>query len=143
VSTPNAGASAAVTRSSNDAFDPTDRVAGDVNALDDFASELAQRARAREPRMKASMLPRRINADETTLEKDLAKLVLSLIDVVRKLMERQAARRVNAGSLSEDEVERLGETFLKLDRRMTELRGVFGLEAEDLSLSLGPIHDLV
>lgn len=128
----------------NDAFDPTDRISGDLNALDDFASELVQRTHARQPRVESDLVPgRRINADEKTLEKDLAKLVLALIDIVRRLMERQAARRVNAGSLSEDEVERLGETFLRLDRRMTELRAVFGLEAEDLSLSLGPIHDLL
>ena len=141
---PNAETPDAARRSVDDAFDPTDRIAGDLNALDDFASELVQRTHARQPRMGTDLLSgRRVNADETTLEKDLAKLVLALIDIVRKLMERQAARRVNAGSLSEEEVERLGETFLKLDRRMTELRAVFGLEAEDLSLSLGAIHDLM
>ena len=89
------------------------------------------------------VLPRRINADQTTVEKDLAKLVLALIDLVRRLMERQAARRVNAGSLSEDQVERMGETFLRLDRKMVELRSVFGLREEDLDLRLGPIGDLV
>ena len=87
-------------------------------------------------------LPRRINATQTTVEKDLAKLVLSLVDLVRRLMERQAARRVNAGSLSDDEVERLGETFLRLDRRMTELRTAFGLRREDLDLNLGTLRDL-
>ena len=141
---PNAEARDAARQSADDSFDPSDRISGDLDALDDFASELVQRTHAHRPRMGAELLAgQRVNADETTLEKDLAKLVLALIDIVRKLMERQAARRVNAGSLSEDEVERLGETFLKLDRRMTELRAVFGLEAEDLSLSLGSIHDLI
>src|SRR5689334_826322 len=128
---------------SRDQLDIANRISGDLGALDEFADELRDRTRGVESQDSAGLLPRRVNADEATVEKDLAKLVLALIDVVRRLMERQAARRVNAGSLSEDEVERLGETFLKLDRRMTELRGVFGLEAEDLSLSLGPIHDLV
>jgi hypothetical protein len=56
-------------------------------------------------------------------------------------MERQAIRRVNAGTVSEDEIERMGETFLRLDRRMGELRDAFGLRREDLALSLGAIHD--
>jgi pantothenate kinase type III len=62
--------------------------------------------------------------------------------LLRQLMERQALRRVNAGSLSDDEVERMGETFLKLDRRMKELKVAFGLEGEELGLHLGPIGDL-
>ena len=88
-------------------------------------------------------LPRRINTDEAKVEKDIAKLVLALVDLVRQLMERQAVRRVNGGSLTEDEVERMGETFLKLDQRMTQLRLAFGLEREDLDLNLGPIRDLL
>lgn len=96
------------------------------------------------PNARASFsLPRRINADQAKVEKDIVKLVLSLVELVRQLMERQAVRRVNAGSVSEDEVERMGETFLKLDQRMTELRNAFGLEREDLELNLGPIQDLL
>lgn len=122
-------------------LDLAGRISGDLGALDDFARELAGRA----PHgVEASgFFPRRVNANQATIEKDLAKLVLSLIDLVRQLMERQAARRVNAGSLGDDEVEQLGETFLKLDRRMAELRQAFGLEPEDLRLSLGPIRDLL
>jgi len=115
------------------------RVSGDLGFLDDFARELGEQTQGAHS---ANMLPRRINANEATVEKDLAKLVLSLVDLVRRLMERQALRRVNAGSLSDDEVERMGETFLKLDRRMTELRTAFDLTEEDLSLNLGPIRDL-
>ena len=58
-------------------------------------------------------------------------------------MERQAARRVNAGSLSDDQVERMGQTFIKLDRKMSELKTAFALDDKDLSLSLGPIDDLL
>lgn len=85
----------------------------------------------------------RINADQATVERDLAKLVLSLVDLIRRLMERQAARRVNAGSLSEDEVEQMGETFLKLDRKMAELTTAFGLRQDDLKMNLGSIRDLM
>lgn len=124
-------------------IDLAGRVAGDLGALDDFAQELIDPTRTGQPLSELSLLPRQIKTDETTLEKDLAKLVLALIDVIRRLMERQAARRVNAGSLSDDEVERMGETFLRLDRRMAELRAVFGLEGDDLNLNLGRIRDLI
>ena len=139
---------------SGEELDLTGRLSGDLGALDDFARELGGRTEAGRRNGNgngdgvgvgdpAGFLPRRINADQATVEKDLAKLVLALVDLVRQLMERQAARRVNAGSLSEDEVERMGETFLKLDRRMAELRTAFGLEGEDLNLNLGPIGDLL
>jgi hypothetical protein len=85
----------------------------------------------------------RINTDQDTVERDLAKLVLSLVDLVRRLMERQAARRISAGSLSDEEVERMGETFLKLDRKLAEITTAFGLQREDLNLNLGPIRDLL
>lgn len=88
-------------------------------------------------------LPRRFDSDPATAEKELGKLVLTIVDIVRQLMERQAARRVNAGSLSDDEVERMGETFLKLERKMVELKKAFGLEGEDLNVRLGPIDDLL
>ena len=117
-------------------LDLDDRVTGDLDSLDDFARELGGRP-------DATLLPRRINADQATVEKDLAKLVLSLVELVRQLMERQAVRRVNAGSLSEEEVERMGETFLKLEERMTELKTAFGLQGEELDLRLGPIRDLL
>ena len=125
-------------------LDLAGRLAGDLGALDDFARELGGRTEAGQLDGEAAgFLPRRINADQSTVEKDLAKLVLALVDLVRQLMERQAVRRVDAGSLSEDEVERMGETFLKLDGRMAELKTAFGLEGEELDLSLGPIRDLL
>lgn len=58
-------------------------------------------------------------------------------------MERQAARRVEGGSLSDEEVERLGETLMGLDARMRELKVLFGLEDKDLNLDLGPLGDLM
>ena len=118
------------------------RLSGDLRALDDFTRELGGANAGQPGRRALGTLPRRIDANQANVEKDLAKLVLSLVDLVRQLMERQAVRRVNAGSLSEDEVERMGETFLKLDKRMTELRTAFGLTREDLDLSLGPMRDL-
>ena len=87
--------------------------------------------------------PRRINADPEQVERGLAQLVLTLVELLRQLMERQAIRRMEQGSLTDDEVERLGETFMKLEQRMEELKREFGLEDRDLNLNLGPLGDLL
>lgn len=88
-------------------------------------------------------LRRRVNADRDELEKGLAQLVLTLIELLRQLLERQALRRIDGGSLTPEEVERLGETFLLLAERMDELKEAFGLEDEDLNLDLGPLGRLM
>ena len=88
-------------------------------------------------------LPSRVNADPHNVEKGLAKLVLTLVDLLRQLMERQAVRRMEAGSLTDEEVERLGQTFMRLEQRMEELKRSFGLEGEDLNLDLGPLGKLL
>ena len=85
----------------------------------------------------------RLNADPERLEQGLARLVLTLVDLLRQLMERQALRRIEGGSLTADEIERLGETFMLLEQRMEELKVEFGLEGEDLNLNLGPLGDLI
>lgn len=88
-------------------------------------------------------LRRRVNADREGLEKGLAQLVLTLIELLRQLMERQALRRIEGGSLTADEVERLGETFMLLEQKMVELKEAFGIEDEDLNLDLGPLGKLI
>lgn len=88
-------------------------------------------------------LPKRIAADPQTAEKGLAKLVLTLIELIRKLMEKQAMRRIESGSLTEAEIERVGETLMKLENKMQELKRSFGLEDEDLNLNLGPLGNLM
>jgi hypothetical protein len=87
--------------------------------------------------------PRRVDADPEKVEQGLAQLVLTLIELLRQLMERQALRRMETGNLSDEQIERLGETFMKLDRRMRELTEHFGLEEGDLNLNLGPLGDLL
>ncbi len=87
----------------------------------------------------ARALPERIDADPEKVEQGLAKLVLTLIEVLRKVLEHQAVRRMEGGSLTDAEVERLGLTLLRLNDRMEELKGVFGLEDDDLSIDLGPL----
>lgn len=87
--------------------------------------------------------PRRVNADPEKVERGLAQLVLTLVELLRQLMERQALRRMETGTLSNEQLDRLGETFMKLDERMQELKAEFGLEDRDLNLNLGPLGDLL
>jgi hypothetical protein len=87
--------------------------------------------------------PRRLDANAEDVGRGLAQLVLTLVDLLRQLMERQALRRVEGGSLSEAEIERLGLAFKALAARMEELKAEFGLEDEDLNLHLGPLGDLL
>ncbi|MFF8828270.1 gas vesicle protein K [Streptomyces sp. NPDC015131] len=86
---------------------------------------------------------RRINADPDTVERDLMKLVLTLVELLRQLMERQALHRVDAGDLSEEEEERLGSTLMVLYDRMTGLCAQYGLTMDDLNLDLGPLGTLL
>jgi gas vesicle protein GvpK len=89
-----------------------------------------------------STIPERISADSDSVENGLAKLVLSIIELVRRLLEKQALRRMDAGNLSEEEIERLGTALMKLEEKMDEMKRVFGLEDDDLNLSLGPVKTL-
>jgi hypothetical protein len=88
-------------------------------------------------------LPRRIDANPQTVEKGLAKLVLTLIELIRQLLEKQAMKRMEAGSLSDDQIENLGVTLMKLENKMKELQAIFGLEEKDLNINLGPLGDLL
>lgn len=88
-------------------------------------------------------LPQRVNSDPENVERGLAQLVLTLVELLRQLVERQAVRRMENGSLIDAEIERLGETFIRLDQRMEELLEIFELEREDLNLNLGPLGDLM
>jgi hypothetical protein len=84
-----------------------------------------------------------VNATSDSLEKGLAQVVLTIVELLRQLMERQALRRIEGGTLTDDEVERLGVAFMQLDGRMQELKQVFGLTDKDLNLNLGPLGDLL
>jgi hypothetical protein len=88
-------------------------------------------------------LPTRIDANPEDVERGLAKLVLTLVELLRRLLEKQALRRIEGGRLTDEEVERLGLTFLRLAERMKELQRAFKLKDEDLNLNLGPLGDLM
>jgi hypothetical protein len=87
--------------------------------------------------------PRRVTADPEKVEQGLAQLVLTLVELLRQLMERQALRRMDEGTLTDEQVERLGLTFMRLSERMDELKETFGLRDEDLNLDLGPLGSLL
>jgi hypothetical protein len=87
-------------------------------------------------------IPERISADPEIVENGLARLVLSIIELIRRLLEKQALRRMDAGNLTEEEIERLGSALMKLEEKMAELKTTFGLSDDDLNLSLGPVKSL-
>jgi hypothetical protein len=119
---------------SDTASDPFAKILSGSENLDDFLRGLEGLG---------EKLPSRVSADPHNVEKGLARLVLTLIDLLRQLMERQAIRRMEGGSLSDEEVERLGQTFMKLEQRMKELTQAFGLEKSDLNIDLGPLGKLL
>ncbi|GDY56069.1 hypothetical protein SVIO_066920 [Streptomyces violaceusniger] len=84
-----------------------------------------------------------MDIDRDSVGRDLAALVLTVVELLRQLMERQAIRRIDAGGLTEDQVERIGTTLMLLDQRMSELCDQHGLTPEDLNLDLGPLGTLL
>jgi hypothetical protein len=86
-----------------------------------------------------AVVPQRIAADAEIVENGLAKLVLSIVELVRKLLEKQALRRMDAGNLTDAEIERLGNALMKLEEKMAELKTTFGLSDEQLNMKLGPL----
>src|SRR3954468_22473091 len=90
----------------------------------------------------ANALPDRINADPEKVEQGLARLVLTVIELLRRVLEHQAVRRMDGGSLTDEEIERLGLALMKLSQRMDELKATFGLSDDDLSIDLGPLGEL-
>ena len=107
--------------SSDDAISPLDRIA--EQSLDSLTG--------------------RVSADPETVERGLVQLVLTLVELLRQLMERQAVRRLDAGAMTPEETERVGLTLMLLEKRMGELRDHFGLTPEDLNLDLGPLGKLL
>ena len=96
-----------------------------------------------ELRRVADRLPERVNIDAESVEQGLAKLVLTLIELIRRLLEKQAVRRMEGGGLSPEQIEELGLALMKLEEKMAELKEHFGLRDEELNIDLGPIGKLI
>ncbi len=111
---------------------PAPRVDADDAAL--FAAELGEVAPA---------LGRRIEARPENIDQGLARLVLTLIEFIRQLLEHQAVRRMEGGGLTDPQVEELGLALLRLRERLDEIKDVFGLSGEELNIDLGPLGRLL
>lgn len=85
----------------------------------------------------------RINLNQDNIKNSLGQLVLTLVKLLHELLERQGLRRIEAGSLTDDQIERLGLTLMKQAQEIDRLRQEFGLEEEDLNLDLGPLGQLL
>lgn len=90
----------------------------------------------------ASGSTQRIDCDSENIEQGLARLVLSLIELLRRLMERQAIRRMDGGSLDDAQIEEMGLALMKLEQKIRELAEQFNLKPEDLNLDLGPLGNM-
>ena len=91
----------------------------------------------------AQQTPQRVDCSQETIEQGLAKLVLGLIELLRQLLERQAIRRMEGGTLTDQQVEEMGLALMKLEEKIKELVEQFGLKLEDLNLALGPLGNLL
>ena len=109
--------------------------AEDVEELQRLAQELKQRIEHR-------TAPARWNADPEEVRRSVMQLVLTLVDFIRQVMERQALRRMDQGTLSPDEIERVGQALMKLEETIHDLAQQAGLQPEDLKLDLGPLGRL-
>jgi hypothetical protein len=121
------------------------RKARRVKAIDVAAAELAEleAMRAELERLAARSSPPRWNADPDDVRRSVAKLVLTLIEFIRQLLERQAIRRMEAGTLTADQIESVGLALMRLEETVRELGVQFGLAPEDLTLDLGPVGRLM
>lgn len=88
-------------------------------------------------------LPSRIDVNAEGVEQGLAQLVLMLVEFLRQLLERQAVRRMEGGSLNDEEVERVGLALMTLEEKVHQLADQFGLRPGDLNINLGPLGDLL
>jgi hypothetical protein len=89
------------------------------------------------------IFPQRLETDAESVERDLFKLVLTIIELVRQLMERQALRRVDEGDLTDEQIEGLGTGLMHLEQAMEDLKARYDLTTEDLNIDLGPLGPLL
>jgi hypothetical protein len=111
-----------------------DAIRLEIEELEALRAELERRTAADAPRW---------NADPEDVQRSVAKLVLTLVEFIRKLMERQAIRRMEAETLSSDEVEAVGLALMRLEETVHEMARTFGLDPADLNLDLGPLGRLL
>jgi hypothetical protein len=99
--------------------------------------------RAELERLSRSAAPPRWNADPEDVRRSVAKLVLTLVEFIRQLLERQAIRRMDAGTLTPEQTEAVGLALMRLEETVRDIGTQFGLAPEDLTLDLGPVGKLM
>ena len=107
----------------------------EVAELDDLRKQLQRAAGGRSPL--------RWNADPDEVRRSVAQLVLTLVEFVRKLLERQSIRRMEAGTLTDRQVEEVGRALMQLEETVRDMAATFGIPPEDLNLELGPLGKLM
>jgi len=120
---------------------PAAPVQVESDALSDFAKIMQGGASV--PAHSAPGQTPRINLDQDTVKNSLGQLVLTLVKLLHELLERQGIRRIEAGSLTDDQIERLGLTLMKQAQEIDRLRQEFGLDEDDLNIDLGPLGQLL
>ena len=119
---------------------------GRFDGTQGLPARAGEKASSKFNRERVPPVPRRVERsdfDPAKIEHGLAKLALTLVELIRRLMERQAIRKMEGGTLTEIQVERVGEAFRRLETKMAELKRVFGLQDEELNLDLGPLGALM
>ena len=91
----------------------------------------------------ASQLPDRIDIDPDAVSRDLARLVLTVVELLRRVVEHQAVRRMEDPDLTEEQIERMGLALWRLEEKMGQMKEVFGLAGDDLNIDLGPLGKLL
>jgi hypothetical protein len=91
----------------------------------------------------APALPQRLDASPDDIEAGVSQLVLTLVEFIRQVLEHQAVRRMEGGTLTDEETERLGLALMRLEERLDAVREAFGLEKDDLNIDLGPLGRLL
>lgn len=89
------------------------------------------------------LLPQRLETDAESVERDLFKLVLTIIELIRQLMEKQALRRLDEGNLTDEQIEGLGTGLMHLEQAMEDLKSRYDLTTADLNIDLGPLGRLL
>lgn len=90
----------------------------------------------------APVAPQRVDTSPENVSRGLLQLVLTITELLRDVLEKQAMRRIDSGNLTDEQIERLGTTLMLLDEKMQELKDTFGFTDEDLNLHLGPLGNL-
>ena len=124
-------------------MNPSEQIKVDSNALSDFSKVMKAGSPITGAQWRPGQQGRRLELDKDKMKNGLGQLVLTLVRLIHELLERQAIRRMDSGSLTEQEIEGIGITLMRQAEEIERLRKEFGLEEEDLNLDLGPLGRLL